>query len=157
MILDIRHFKSGEIPKNVVEDLLISSERDKDVQFKVRDPGEGYSRCNLEYVLKESPVCKNYIAFLDENPIGCVSFHSGENLLGEKGGELDFLYMNSEYRNLGIGTVLSIYAMRTMKKDGANEISVELGNPSSDTPVSKILGKVLNNKKGSGYHVSGTI
>lgn len=151
MVLEIKYFNSGKIPEDIVESLLKSAENDN-VPFIVRDNPMWDNRTNLEFVLKYHKANgQNYIAFLDGKAIGCVNFYVAENSLGEKIGDMSFLYTKSEYRDLKIGSLLFLYALRKMRFDGANSLKMELAK-ASDVPIRNIIEKVLKTKLSSGIH-----
>jgi hypothetical protein len=103
----------NDVPDEVVEKLVKYAEKDcSNIKIRYNPEAEIGPENYFEFMLKYGD---NYIAFIGDEPIADVNFYITNNLLGETLGELTFLYTRSEWRDLHIGSILFLYAIRQME------------------------------------------
>jgi len=91
-----------------------------------------YNRMTFEKrksdLLKKSLLGEMRVDLAVDETSGCAVGYCVSSLIGEKIGEIESIFVNIEYRGLGIGDSLIKNALSWMDKEGATEKIVEVGD-----------------------------
>ncbi len=79
------------------------------------------------------------IAVIDDKPAGFIVYHMQP---AEKTGMIEFLVVNPDYQNRGVGTELNQYVIDIMRQTGIKVVSVSTGGDPSHEPAQKAYEKV---------------
>ncbi len=88
----------------------------------------------IETVCSDGEKTIVWVAELDGIVVGFLAY---ELNLKDKTGEVQLLAVHPQYQNLGIGTELNTFALRTMKDSGMTMARVETGGDASHAPARK--------------------
>lgn len=79
-------------------------------------------------LLKKSLFGEMRVDLAVDEASGCVVGYCVSSLIGEKIGEIESIFVNVDYRGLGVGDSLIKNALSWMDKEGAAEKIVEVGD-----------------------------
>ena len=154
--LKFEYYEGANVPSyEVIENILESAERDN-VPFKSRKcVGGCYTEsCSCFEQSLTNQADKGYtacriIAISDNEAVGAIAYSKTKNMSEKKLGNIDFVYVKSDKREKGIGSLLMQHAIGDLKDYGAKGVSVVINDLGSaehkepNIPMRKLAKKFL--------------